>query len=66
MQLTIMVNLPFHAWLAITGGGMLTHVLEVLRNLVHFMPLEVSDNDVDVVAATIVHAAKEHKFWELW
>ena len=45
---------------------MLTHVLEVLRNLVHFMPLEVSDNDVDVVAATIVHAAKEHKFWELW
>ena len=39
--------------------------LEVLRHVVHFLPLQIGDDDEDLVAADIVHPAQNHQLWEL-
>ena len=63
--LTIVINLLFYAWFAMASGGILADVFEVLCDLIHLIPLEIGHNDINVVAATVVHAAEEHKFWKL-
>lgn len=63
--LTIMIDLLFHARLAVTVCGILTDILEVLCHLVHLVSLEVRYYDVDLVAASVMHAAKEHQLGEL-
>lgn len=48
-----------------SSSSILANVLEVLRDLVHLVPLEICNNDKDIVAAAVVHAAEEHKFGKL-
>ena len=39
--------------------------LEVLRHVVHLLPLQIGDDDEDLVAADIVHPAQDHQLWKL-
>ena len=63
--LTIVINLLLHAWLAMASGGILANILEVVRNLIHLIALEIGHNDINIVAAAVVHAAEEHEFRKL-
>ena len=65
MTLTVMIDLLLHARFTIPSRGILANVLEIFRNLVHLVALEISHYDIYLVAATVVHAAEEHKFREL-
>ena len=60
-----MINLLLHAWFAVSSSSILANVLEVLRDLVHLLPFEVGNDDVDIVTAAIMHSAKKHEFGEL-
>ena len=60
-----MIDLLFYTGLAVAQGRVLAHVLEVLRDLVHLLPFEVGNDDVDIVTAAIMHSAKKHEFGEL-
>lgn len=44
-----MTNFPFHTWLTGTTKRMTTNHLEVLRNIVHLLPFQVGDNDIDII-----------------
>lgn len=65
VRLTVMIDLLLCARLAVTRRCVLTDILEVFGHLVHLVSFEVRDNDVNFVAAAIVHAAEEHELWEL-
>lgn len=60
-----MVDLLLCTRLAVSRRCVLTDILEVFGHLVHLVSFEVGDNDVNFIAAAIVHAAEEHKLWEL-
>ena len=60
-----MIDLLLHARFTIPSRGILANILEILRNLVHFVALKISHYDIYLVAAAVVHAAEEHKFREL-
>ena len=63
--LTVMVDLLLYTGFTWPIRRVPTDVREVLCYLVHLMTLEICDDNVDLVAATVVHAAKEHKLREL-
>ena len=54
-----------HAWFTTSPETIAAHEFEVLRHIVHFLPLEIGDNDKDFIATSVVHAAQEHEFWKL-
>ena len=39
--------------------------LEIFSNVIHLLFFKVCDDDINFIASSIVHAAQEHKFWEL-
>lgn len=65
VRLTVMIDLLLCARLAVSRRCVLTDILEVFGHLVHLVSFEVGDNDVNFIAAAIVHAAEEHELWEL-
>ena len=60
-----MVYLLFYAGFEVARGRILADILEVLCHLVHLVSLEIRYYDVDLVAASVMHAAKEHQLGEL-
>lgn len=44
---------------------MLTYELEILCYIVHFLSFKIGYDDVDLIAARVVHASQEHKFRQL-
>lgn len=63
--LTFVLYSPFHARLACSTKGMAAHELEILGNIIHFLPLQVCNDDEDFIATGVVHASQEHKFRQL-
>ena len=54
-----------YAWLTAPSKAISADRLEVLRNVIHFLFLEIRDNDIYLIATGIVHSAQEHKFRKL-
>ncbi len=63
--LTIVVDLLLDTWFAAAHSCVLANILEVLRDLVHLISLKVRHDDVDIVAAAVMHSAEKHEFGEL-
>jgi hypothetical protein len=59
---TFIKKLAFYPWFYGSAKGISAHEFEILRSIVHFLPLQVGDDYVDVVAAVIVHTPEEHQF----
>jgi hypothetical protein len=62
VRLTFCLDLPLHTGLHMIRPPICcpTDQLEVLCDVVHLLPSVTSHDDVDVVAALIVHASKQH------
>ena len=62
---TCVLDLILYARLTAPSKTIRADHLEVFRNVIHLLLFEVCDNDIYFIASSIVHAAQEHKFWEL-
>ena len=55
---TFRLDLSFDAWFSRTTETMLAYELEILGHVVHLLSFEISDNDVDLVASSVVHSSQ--------
>jgi len=61
-ELTFTLYPPLHTRLARLSKGIPTRELEILRDVVHLLTLQIGNNDENLIAPRIVHSAQEHKF----
>ncbi|KAG5646015.1 hypothetical protein DXG03_004617 [Asterophora parasitica] len=64
-MLTFVAYSSFNAGLAWAPKGMSADEFEVFSGVVHFLPLQVGNNDKDFVTARVVHPPQQHEFREL-
>jgi hypothetical protein len=52
---TLVLNLALHARFHGTPKSVPADELEIICNIIHFLSLHIGDNDVDIIAAVVVH-----------
>jgi len=62
---TFLLYPSFHAGFTAFAETITGYKFEIFRHVIHFLLFEISDNNVDLVASSIMHSAKEHKFRKL-
>ena len=62
--LTFALYSSFHTGFARTPKRIPADKFEIFGSVIHFLPLHVCDDDINVVAAVVLvmHPAKEHQF----
>jgi hypothetical protein len=62
---TFIQKLACNAWFHRSAKGTSTYKFEIFCRVVHLLSLQVRDDDVDIIAAMIVHAPEEHQLRQL-
>lgn len=62
---TLLLYPSLHAWFTGSSKAITGNEFKIFGHVIHFLCLEISNNNVDLIAAGIMHPAKEHKFRKL-